>query len=498
MTYKPFHDKDGDTAARGGKFRISGTGHVEKCVIFDGCIILLAFENAIHAPDLNHNLISIGRLDKAGCYSVFGGGGMICLNREGKPFLSGIAAGSEGTMYEVEVYSPTGPLHQKRGDRPSPPMTAAREAHSRVLVFAMRSHNKPTDIDTWHRRLGHVGYSVIEHMGHKQIVKGMNITTYEKGQGSCEDCIMGKHTWRPFDKNPARETEVLERIYMDLWGPARTRSNGGKQYMMQAVNGKSTHTEGYYLADKNVETTLEAFKSYHVMAERQTEKKLKCIRTDGGGEFCNDLWDSYCKEFGIIHETTSAHSSQSNSIVEQANRTVIERVRVLLHDSGLPAMMWCEVASTVLYLKDFIPTARCPNTTPFEDWHGFQPDISHLRPFGCIAYAKIPVETDGGKLAPRSIKCVLIGYFGHDAYQLLDKTTGKLFHSRDVIFEEGIGHRTLDAQPVSNEEEIDHVILHPTGNETTPNPGLIPINTTATTTLQQPVPPVPTPVIQNT
>lgn len=44
--------------------------------------------------------------------------------------------------------------------------------------------------------------------------------------------------------------------------------------MMQAVDGRSTHTEGYYLADKNVETTLEAFQSYHVMAERQTRKKL--------------------------------------------------------------------------------------------------------------------------------------------------------------------------------------------------------------------------------
>jgi hypothetical protein len=72
-TYKPFHDKDGDTAAKRGKFKISGTGQVEKCVIFDGHVISLIFENAIHTPDLNHNLISIRRLDKAGCYSVFGG-----------------------------------------------------------------------------------------------------------------------------------------------------------------------------------------------------------------------------------------------------------------------------------------------------------------------------------------------------------------------------------------------------------------------------------------
>ena len=139
--------------------------------------------------------------------------------------------------------------------------------------------------------------------------------------------------------------------------------------------------------------------------------------------------------------------------------------------------MWCEVASTVLYLKDFIPTVRCPDTTPFEDWRGLKPDVSHLRPFGCSAYAKIPTETDGGKLAPRSLKCVLIGYFGRDAYRLFDKSTGKMYRSRDVIFEEGIGNRTLSAQPVSNEGEIDHVILQPADNsQPILNPGLVPIH----------------------
>lgn len=232
-TYKSSNNKDGDTAAKGGKFKIHGTGRVGKHVIFDGCVILLAFENAIHTPDLNHNLISIGRLDKAGCYSIFGGGGMTCINCEGKPFLSGMAAGSEGTMYKVEVHPPTGTLHQRGQNKPLPSATATKEAHAKVLAFTTRSHDKPTDIDTWHQRLGHVSYSMIECMGCKQVVKGMNITTCEKRQGSCKDCIMGKHTRRPFDDNPTRETEVLERVYIDLWGPAQTQSTGGKQYMMQ-------------------------------------------------------------------------------------------------------------------------------------------------------------------------------------------------------------------------------------------------------------------------
>jgi Integrase core domain/GAG-pre-integrase domain len=490
-TYQPFHDKDGSTAAKGEKFKISRTGHVEKQVVFDGHVISLAFENAIHAPDLNHNLISIGRLDKAGCYSVFGGGGMTCLNSKRKPFLSGVATGLEGTMYKVEIYPPAGLLQQKCESEPLPSITAAKEAHARVLVFATCSHSRPTDIDTWHRRLGHVGYSVVEWMGRERVIKGMDVTTYEKGQGSYEDCIMGKHTRWPFDDSTARETDVLERIYIDLWGSAQTRSNGGKQYMMQMVDGKSTHTNGYYLTDKNVETTLDAFRSYHVMSERQTGKKLRRIRTDGGKEFCNKLWESYCKEFGIIHETTSPYSSQSNGVVKQVNRIVIEHVRVLLHDSGLPASMWCEVASIVIYLKDFIPTTQNPNTTPFEVWHGFQPDILHLRPFGCTAYAKIPVEVNVGKLVPCSIKCVLIGYFGRDAYCLLDKSTGKMFCSRDVIFKKGISHRTISTLQVLNEGEADHVILQPIDDvQPTPELGFIPAHTTTTTG-----PPPPQPVL---
>src|ERR1700678_1146105 len=86
-------------------------------------------------------------------------------------------------MYEVEVYPLTGTLLPRYQRRQLPSILAAKEAHAQVAAFATRSHNKPTDIDTWHRRLGHVGYSVIERMGGEQVGKGINVTTYEKGQG---------------------------------------------------------------------------------------------------------------------------------------------------------------------------------------------------------------------------------------------------------------------------------------------------------------------------
>jgi hypothetical protein len=54
--------------------------------------------------------------------------------------------------------------------------------------------------------------------------------------------------------------------------------------MMQMVDGASTHTDMSFLADKHGEMILAAFKVYHAMAERQTGRKLHCVRTDEGLE----------------------------------------------------------------------------------------------------------------------------------------------------------------------------------------------------------------------
>ena len=188
---------------------------------------------------------------------------------------------------------------------------------------------------------------------------------------------------------------------------------------------------------------MTALKHYIALAEQQTARKVKCLQVDEGSEFCNKLWESWCSEEGIILEPNTTYSSESNGIVERSHCTVIEHTRVLMVENSLPPSMWCELAATVLYLKDFIPTAHYPDTTPYESWHQMKPNISHLHPIGCTAYAKIPAEKGGSKLDPHSIKGILIGYFGQDAYQIFDPTSRKIFRSWDVVFEEGIGHKTL-------------------------------------------------------
>ena len=87
------------------------------------------------------------------------------------------------------------------------------------------------------------------------------------------------------------------------------------------------------------------------------EKKVKCLHMDGGTEFCNRLWEEWCGERGIVLESTTAYSLASNGIVERSHQTVIEHTCILLAENGFPPSMWCEMAASVLYLKDFIPTS---------------------------------------------------------------------------------------------------------------------------------------------
>ena len=80
---------------------------------------------------------------------------------------------------------------------------------------------------------------------------------------------------------------------------------------------------------------------------------------------------------------------------------------------------------------------------------------SHICPFGTTAYAHVLAELNISKLHPKSLKVYLIGYYGHEAYKLLDRSTEEIFKSRDVIFEEGSTHYATQPTPTRFDERDD-------------------------------------------
>jgi len=62
----------GQSSKEGASFSILGIGDVEIKVVFNNVENTLTFRDALHAPDITANLLSISKMDVAGWHAMFG------------------------------------------------------------------------------------------------------------------------------------------------------------------------------------------------------------------------------------------------------------------------------------------------------------------------------------------------------------------------------------------------------------------------------------------
>jgi len=214
----------------------------------------------------------------------------------------------------------------------------------------------------------------------------------------------------------------------------QTRSLGGASYFVIFIDDRSRYTWVYFIRRKS--DIFEYFKEFRTMVEKQTGKCIKILRSDQGGEYKSKAFNTYCKSNGIQQQFTVPHTPQQNGVAEQWNRTLVESARSMLQGKNISNGFWAEAINTAVYLKNRCPTKKLVFQTPFEVLHGYKPNVSHFRVFGCTAFAHIP-KANRRKLDAKSIKCVFIGYCADQkAYKLFDPSSHKLFASRDVLFHE--------------------------------------------------------------
>jgi len=103
----------------------------------------------------------------------------------------------------------------------------------------------------------------------------------------------------------------------------------------------------------------------------------------------NDF-EAFCTQQGIRHQTTPAYTPQLNGVAERKNQTILDMVRSLLKAKKLPKQYWAEAVLCAVYLLNRCPTRSLQVITPQEAWSGHKTSVTHLRVFGCVAYAKIP------------------------------------------------------------------------------------------------------------
>jgi transposase InsO family protein len=202
----------------------------------------------------------------------------------------------------------------------------------------------------------------------------------------------------------------LELLHTDVGGPITPVSLGGARYYVTFTDDYSRATWIYFMKTKG--ECLGKMQELVKLLHTDTGLKVKRIRSDNGGEYSSAACKAFYKKKGIKWEPTVPYAPEQDGVAERVNRTILDRLRAIIADTGLRKDLWAEALSTVVYLKNRSPTtANKDSKTPFEIWYGRKPALGHLREVGCQAYYHLP-KTGQKKLDPRGQKAVFIGYEG--------------------------------------------------------------------------------------
>lgn len=369
------------------------------------------FGDVFCVPELKNNLLSIGKLQERGL-SILIEAGMCKISHP----VKGLIIQTKMTSNRMFI------LVAKM---------LSKFSHLKQEVCFNTDSEDFTHL--WHCRLGHISNTSLQTLQHKKMVRGLPQLKFS--DEVCVDCLKGKQHREPIPKRSTwRATQRLELIHADLCGPISPVFNSKRKYVLCLIDDYSRKAWSYFLHAKS--DTFAVFKLFKIFVEKETGLAIKCLRTDRGGEFTSAEFNNFCRENGIKRQLTTAYTPQQNGVAERKNRTVMNCVRSMLSEKGVPKSFWLEAVHWAIYVLNRCPTAALQDTTPEEVWSGVKPSIEHLRVFGCVCHMHVPDATRT-KLESKSISGVFLGISDESkGYKVYDPIRKKVATSRDVVFEE--------------------------------------------------------------
>lgn len=409
------------TVANNEKLSVKCSGQVNISTLVDKQSFDIVVNDVLYVPGLSTNLLSVGQLTRRGNRVLFSGKDCAIYNSADELIAT---ATMENNMYKLNVNKP--------------------KEHFAGAAAA---------VDVWHRRLGHMNYKDLSLM--QNVVDGLDFKGKpDINRKTCQTCCEGKQCRLPFKHVGTRATQALEVIHADLCGPMEVTSMGGSKYYLVLEDDFSRMAFVYFL--KRKDQALDYFKEFKALVENQKNTKIKCFRSDNGGEFCSSMFESFLSKNGIIHQKTNPYTPQQNGMSERMNRTLVEKARCLLFDAGLDKIFWAEAINTAVYLRNRSIVAGLKKT-PFEIWSRKQPDVSNLRIFGSEVMMLIPTEKRR-KFDKKSKKMILIGFCENvKGYRLYDPITKIIVTSRDVIINEKLSNGSEVFDLILNEDNYNEV-----------------------------------------
>lgn len=286
---------------------------------------------------------------------------------------------------------------------------------------------KPS-MSRWHNRLGHPSSFIVRQVVSKNKLPCLGPSTDES---VCDACQKAKAHQFPYPRSTSVSSSPLELVFSDVWGPA-PESVGRKKYYVSFIDDYSKFTWVYLIKYKS--EVFQKFHEFQSLVERLFDRKILAVQTDWGGEY--QRLNTFFNKIGISHLVSCPHAHQQNGSAERKHRHIVEVGLSLLAHASMPLKFWDEAFLAAAYLINRTPTKILNLDTPFERLFHKQPDYSVLRIFGCVCWPNLR-PYNSHKLQFRSKQCVFLGYSSlHKGFKCLDVSTGRVYVSRDVTFDE--------------------------------------------------------------
>lgn len=390
-----------------------------------------------HVPGLKKNLVSVSQITDSGKYVLFGPNDVKVLdnvkNIGADVVLTGEKKGSLFVMSAGEAY--------------------------------VKKTSQTDNAAIWHARLGHVGYQMLQQISSQRLLDGLPNLKNVQENVICQGCQYGKSHRLPFKNSSNRRSALFELVHTDLMGPTKTPSYSGNHFAMVLVDDHSRYTWIYFLKEKS--EALSKFVEFTEAIEKEFGQKIKCLRSDNGGEFMSTDFFQYCDSNGIQRQMTCPNTPQQNGVAERKLAHLTSMSLSWLHEKNLPRELWAEAVQCACHVINRLPPWPGKEKAPFEIMYNVKPNVNYFRVFGSICYVHVP-KTNRTKLDPRAKKCIFVGYDScRKGWRCMDPKTKKFIVSRDVVFDEvssWYSAQKLILQNIDSDHDQDNVELLPETN----------------------------------
>ena len=169
-----------------------------------------------------------------------------------------------------------------------------------------------------------------------------------------------------------------------------SRSLGSALYFVTFIDDATRKVWVFVMKLKD--EVLMYFKKFIALVETRSNKKVKSLRSNNGGEYIFREFFDFCKQRGIKKEFTALYTPAQNGVVERMNCTIQERILSMLLQANLPQGFWAEALHTTVYLINWSLNTKLNFKILEEAWTRRKLLYKQLWTFDCEAYAHVPKD----------------------------------------------------------------------------------------------------------